>query len=336
MFKRKNKIKYLLIFLCFLIAVQAWAGSVFTLGVLDKDRKNLIINGDCRVSQRAAYTLVKDAYAYGAVDRFSGMATGTAVSAGSLAQSSSAAIGRTGYAVHFSAATLTGTGIIYLRHRIEARDALIYKNQTISFSSKVYQDTGGSVNYTIYIRKANSADNFAAVTNISNSGAISVATATATNLNYPAIAAGDCSNGLEVEIKVECGAVNNKNFYFAELQLEPGPVVTDFKFLPYAQTRVMCERYYEVQGGVLGTSPIIYAYGLAGATYGHGFNFLTNKRTTPTITKVGTWTVNNCGQPVVTNPSSNGYWIYIAVTGDGRYYFFPADATCVVTADAEL
>jgi hypothetical protein len=333
MFRRKSRFNYLLIALCFLIPLQAWAGSVYTLGVLDKDRKNLIINGDCRVAQRAALTLVKDTYAYGAVDRFAGMATGSAVSAGTLTQSSSATIGRTGYAAQFSGVTLTGTGIIYLRHRIEAKDALIYKNQTVSFSSKVIQDTGGSVNYTIYIRKANSADNFAAVTNISNSGAISIGTATATNLNYPAIAAGDCSNGLEIEIKIQCGAVTTKNFYFTELQLEPGPVVTDFKSLPYEQNLAMCQRYYEIKGG---RTASFLGYNLAGNFVGYGVTFCTSKRIAPTLTKLGTWTVTNCAQPSVAYADVNGFEIYTTTTADGALAFYQTDNTCVVTADAEL
>jgi hypothetical protein len=206
--------------------------------------RNAIINGCGLINQRVtAYTLVKNAYGIGA-DRFYGMATGTAVSAGTFNNIATANCGVTGYAFKFIAVTLTGTGVIYFRHRIEAKDSIRFKNQTAIFSCKVYQDTGGAVNYTTYVRKANSADTFSAVTAIGNSGAVSVPNTTATALSY-SVAMGDCSNGIEIEIKVECGAITTKNFEFTECQLELGAVVTPFEFRLFTQELNLCMRYYE-------------------------------------------------------------------------------------------
>src|SRR3990167_10328992 len=47
--------------------------------------KNLVINGGADVMQVGAYTLVKDVYGHGP-DMFMGMATGTAVSAGTFSR----------------------------------------------------------------------------------------------------------------------------------------------------------------------------------------------------------------------------------------------------------
>jgi len=172
------------------------------------------------------------------------MATGTAVSAGTFGQSTSSLAGTSGYGFHFSGVTLTGTGIIYQRGRIEAKDAARFKNQTASFSCKVYQDTGGAVNFTIYIRKANSADNFAAVTAIGNSGAVSIPDSTDTALKYEAISMGDCSAGIEYEIKGEVGAITTKNVYISEIQLEIGSVATAFEYKSYAHELHDCLEYY--------------------------------------------------------------------------------------------
>jgi hypothetical protein len=212
---------------------------------------NAIINGDCRVNQRGtAYTLVKDAYCWDSdnlygPDRHEGMATGTAVGAGTFGQSTASLAGSSGFGFRFAGVTLTGTGIIYQRGRIEAKDAAEFKNKIASFSCKVYQDAGGAVNFTVYIRKANSADNFAAVTAIGNSGAVSIPNTTDTSLKYENISMGDCSTGIEYEIKGEVGAITNKNIYISEIQFESGPVATAFEIRNIQTERALCQRYYQ-------------------------------------------------------------------------------------------
>jgi hypothetical protein len=183
--------------------------------------RNAIINGDCRVNQRVtSFTLAKDAYTWDASDlygpdRHEGMATGTAVSAGTWGQTVTATAGNSGYAFKFAGVTLTGTGILYHRHRIEAKDACELKNQIASFGCYVWQDTGSAHNYTIYVRKANAADNFSAVTEIGHSAAQSVpsgGSSPGTFIKLEGLSMGDCSKGIEIEIKNECGAVSTKNF----------------------------------------------------------------------------------------------------------------------------
>jgi hypothetical protein len=213
--------------------------------------KNLIINGDCRVNQRVtAFTLAKDAYTWDASDlygpdRHEGMATGTAVSAGTWGQTVTATAGHSGYAFKFAGVTVTDTGILYHRTRIEAKDAVELKNQIASFGCYVWQDTGASHNYTIYVRKANSADNFSAVTEIGHSAAQSVpsgGSAPGTFIKFEGLSMGGCSNGIEIEIKIECGAVTTKNFEQTELQFEKGAVCTGFEVRSFQQELSMCLR----------------------------------------------------------------------------------------------
>ena len=229
-------------------------GVTFSTGIYNQllalQNRNVIINGDCRVNQRVtAYTLVKDAYSWDSSDlygpdRHEGMATGTLVSAGTFGQSVTSLAGSSGYGFHFSGVTLTGTGIIYQRGRIEAKDAARFKNGIASFSCKVYHDIGSAKNFTVYIRKANSADNFAAVTAIGNSGAVSIPNATDTALKYENITMGDCSAGIEYEIKGEVGAITTKNIYISDVQIEPGPVATTFEYKPFILERLSCMRYF--------------------------------------------------------------------------------------------
>lgn len=176
----------------------------------------------------------------GKVDRFEGMATGTTVDAGTLTQKVDSGLSRTGYSLHFSGVTLTGTGILYLRHRIYSKDARHFKNQKGSFSGKVSHDTGSGIDYTVFVRKANAEDDFSAVTEIANSGAQTIASGAGTALKLENIDMGNCANGIEIEIKIECGAITAKNFEFAELQFEVSQVVTVFDLRHFFEEEMLC------------------------------------------------------------------------------------------------
>lgn len=212
--------------------------------------KNAIINGIGEINQRVtAYTLVIDEYCwdnsdlYGP-DRHEGMATGTAVTAGTFGVTAAANIGVAEKAFKFAGVTLTGTGILYHRYRMEAADAVKFKDQTISISMQIHHNVGSAIDYTIFVRKANAANNFGAVTAISDSGAQSIATATVSDLNYLAVAMGDCSNGIEIEIKIEAGAITTKNFELTEFQFELGLVNTAFEYSEKSDQLAKCQPYY--------------------------------------------------------------------------------------------
>ena len=206
------------------------------------EAKNFAINGTGVVQQRADYTLVKDAYDFGP-DRFEGMATGTLVSAGTLAQTDAANIGITGFAHKFNQVTLTGTGIIFHRTRLESKDAKNFKDRKGSISCKVYHDAGAPIDYTLTVRKADAEDDFSTTTEISNDGGTSVGSTTATELKFEDISMGDCSNGIEIELKIECGAVTLKDFEQTEYQLKVGTVATPFKPEPVEKILAACQRY---------------------------------------------------------------------------------------------
>lgn len=255
---------------------------------------NAIINGDCRVNQRVtAFTLVKDKYPWDdddltGPDRHEGMATGTAVSAGTWGQTLTATAGHSGYAFKFAGVTLTGAGVLWHRTRIEAKDACEFKNQIASFSVSVYHDVGSAINYTVYVRKANAADNFSAVTAISNSGAISVPSATKTLIKYENISLGDVSNGVEIEIKIEAGAVTTKNFEQSELQIEKGSVCTAFEYRDISKEVSLCLRYYHNRvGQFVGQTQTPTCYGVAvqtGTIACGNMNYPVPMRVAPAVT----------------------------------------------------
>jgi hypothetical protein len=258
-------------------------------------RKNLLINGGAEVAQDVVRNLTTGAQ-YSTVDMCSIWASGGAVSAGTLTQVTTSVAGRTGKAARAAGTTLTGSGVISWRYRMEAADALKYKNTSSSFSIKVAHDVGSNINYTAIIRKATVADNFAGVTVISTGSPTAVVTATGTTLSLANVAMGDCSNGIEIEVQAACGAVTTKNFDFTEWQLEVGSVTTDFEHIPFTDALQRCLRYFEksftqgvapAQNTGLATGAHIAALIVAGAVnivFPVPVRFAVIKRSTPTIT----------------------------------------------------
>jgi hypothetical protein len=260
-------------------------------------KQNFLDNGGMQIYQRAsAYTLAKDVYGF-SVDRWAGMATGTLVSAGTLTQETASTLNNSGFSVKFSGATLTGTGILYLRQRIASQDAKKLKNQSVSIQFKVKHDVGSAINYTIFVRKADADNNFTTATNISNSGAISVATATDTIIKYENVALGDCSNGLEIEVKIECGAITTKNFEVSNAKLEIGTICTDFIDNSFADEFEKCKFYFFKITGATGNISNNTLYG--SLFYNFGINMI--KIPVITLNSVTVYEINNVAANPITS-----------------------------------
>lgn len=214
-------------------------------------RKNLVMNGGCVIAQRNSTINLSTAAQSGQVDAFACWATGTLVTAGTITQDTASPVGRKGYAVKVAGATITGSGVVLARARIESKDAKQFKNQTASFSLRVYQDTGGSINYTVIVRKPSATpDDFSSVTLIGTSAVQAVATATDTLITFQALAMADCSNGIEIEVQAACGAVTTKNFSFTEWKAEEGAISTPFEHKQYVDDYEQCQRRLWILGGL--------------------------------------------------------------------------------------
>lgn len=209
-----------------------------------------IINGGMEISQENATStvaLVNNTAKY-ACDLFSITPSGTAVSAGTQAQIANSTIGTSGYALKLAGVTITGAGTIKKRYRVEAADAVRYKNKPASFSLLELQDTGGSLNYTIQINKANSNNNFAAVTQIAISGNLAVPSGAETLIKLENVLMGDCSNGIEILVTIPCGAITTKNFETTEWQMNVGAVVLPFVCASVCEELSKVLRFFEKLG----------------------------------------------------------------------------------------
>ncbi len=210
---------------------------------------NAIINGSCLVSHRGDKSL-SNSWQYGAVDLLAVKAEGT-VSAGTIKQVTSAfTLTATGAACFVENATLTGSGAILFRRRIEARDAALFYNQPAHFSARTYHDAGSTMDYIITVRKADAADNFSSTTEI-ETDTVQVANDTNASIELVIPDMGDCRNGIEIEVKIDCGAITTKDFFLAEQQFSIGDVKRPFELRPVALETKLVHRYLCPVAGII-------------------------------------------------------------------------------------
>jgi hypothetical protein len=204
--------------------------------------RNRIINGACQVAQRGNIAAVLGNWTYGGADRILVLPFAFTTATGTIAQISG--YGSLGFAQSV-ALTTTGSGSVNFESRLEYRNVIGLNSNTVTFSVKVYQDTGSSVSTTISIFKATAQDNFTGKTNLGTSSSVSVVSSTTTVLTYTlALGSTDASNGLSVQINFNSvGAVTSKTFLVTDLQLEVGPVATPFEQRPYGMELALCQRY---------------------------------------------------------------------------------------------
>lgn len=201
---------------------------------------NAIINGGCKISHRGDKSL-SASWQYGPVDLLAVKAEGT-VSAGTIKQFTGAySLTETGTACMVENATLTGAGKILFRHRIESKDARPFANGPAHFSARTYHDSGATLDYMITINKADAEDDFSAVTQIST-GTVQVANDTNDDIALSVADMGDCRNGVEIIVSIDCGAITTKDFFLAALQLSIGDGQRPFEMRPAALETALVHR----------------------------------------------------------------------------------------------
>lgn len=124
----------------------------------------------------------------------------------------------------------------------------------------------------------------------------------------------------------------NGTYYLDNAMLVIGPNAAPYEPLHPADDLLRCQRYYEFIGGAA-QSVYFRGYHTAGNPLGFTLFWKTTKGGTPTITKIGTWTVGNCAQPAVASPAVNSCQITSTVTASGDAYFTTSSATDGITVE---
>ena len=209
--------------------------------ILKSGLKTLFHNARGEVQQRADGTL-STSYIFGG-DRWAVQAGGT-VSAGAIGTTSASSAGLTGFAHAVAGVTLTGAGKIRIRSRYESRDCVDFINSIALISAEVFHDVGSNIDYTITVNKADALDDFSSTTLISASSAISVPTSVGTLIQHAISDLGDVTNGIEIVIEADCGAVTTKLFEFTDMQFSDSSVVLNFPYTGIDAVLSRCKRFF--------------------------------------------------------------------------------------------
>src|SRR5215471_12238632 len=125
-----------------------------------------------------------------------------------------------------------------------------------------------------------------------------------------------------------------RSHYVDNAMLVVGSQAADYVPMHPADDLARCLRYYETLGGAANTIHVrAYAGDVNITTFGP-IVFAAKKAVTPTLTKVGTWTVSGCGQPVFDSPTLGTARLSTTPTGTGVFAYFTPDATCYLTIEA--
>jgi len=126
----------------------------------------------------------------------------------------------------------------------------------------------------------------------------------------------------------------DNDFYITGVQLEKGSVATDFEFRSFATELALCQRYYQVVGGVPGSGPRFAGY--VAASWVHTYHLPVTMRAAPTAVKNGTWYVYNCSSPLVSDPSPNCFVLSTTATTPGALEYRPDSSDDTITLSAEF
>ncbi len=187
---------------------------------------------------------------------------------------------------------------------------------------------GQVVTFSVRIRKglANSVRPY-----ISDSGSYTsgVSTTTIGSFETHTVMATISGGASSVTVGVEFLASDNLNLdnaVFAIGSLAPAYVPFD----PQVDL-ARCQRYYEVLGAHM--TGVATA---AGQSIGGWVSFVVTKGGAPTVTKLGTWTTNNCGQPTAvsrTGAETRGVTVYTTSVAAGQVDCYITASSQAITAE---
>ena len=200
---------------------------------LKSGRKNLIINGAMQVAQRGTSITGIGSEKY-TLDRFVVIGSGADVS---VSQESGTSFDK---ALRVTGAS--GNTLMYLSHRIEAKNSNFAAGQSVTLSVNIKGSTSKTV--TARLAYATATDNFGGTTEIATQS-FSVTTTDA-KFTHTFTVPSAATTGLEIRFYPSGGLGASETLDFSGLQIELGDTATDFEHRSYGEELALCQRYYEI------------------------------------------------------------------------------------------
>jgi hypothetical protein len=203
--------------------------------------KNRLINGSMQIDQRnagASVSLVVGQFPY-TLDRWQAFSTGANTT---LQQVSSGVTGIPNVLQITGAASNTSVNVF---QKIEAKNCADLAGSTVTLSALISNSLLTTVTWRVSF--ANSADNFASVTDIST-GTFTVNSSLSQYSVQIALPA-NAANG--VQIFLSCANQTSGTFRLTNVQLEKGSTATSFDYRPYGTELALCQRYFWGTGQTL-------------------------------------------------------------------------------------
>ena len=160
--------------------------------------------------------------------------------------------------------------------------------------------------------------------------------ATAMGTNYHNTA-GSWHAGNYISTSNQVNNMDSVSNYFriTDVKLEIGSAATEFMADDYEVLLAKCKRYFYRLGAA--TNALFEkGYNSAGAYSGPTITHHPEMRVAPTITKTGTFTVSNCGQPGWGSVTPTSGYIQTLISGTAAYSWYSSGAAQYVSFDAEL
>jgi hypothetical protein len=277
----------------------------------DVARANLLTNGGMEVDQRGGTVTASGAYAH---DRWLLTLGGTST----ISVTDETTLVDTGSGHAMKAIYTHGTAVSTISQKLEGLAEL--KGRVLSLGIRVKVATANAVRPWI------STDG--GTTKTYGSYHTGGDTYEALKVENVAVAAGATS----VMVGLELAA--STTVYVDNAMLVIGSVACDYQWVHPHDDMDRCQRYYEVHGGVADGSVAYYGNAPGNNVQGFGRSFAVRKAVIPTMTKGGTWTVSNCGQPTAGGASVDGYFLSAGGTAAGNMVFSPNSADDTIIAEA--
>jgi hypothetical protein len=122
--------------------------------------------------------------------------------------------------------------------------------------------------------------------------------------------------------------------YIDNACLVVGSQAANYVPLHPADDLARCLRYYQGLGALASGDMGVSGYSTGGSPVRAWYVFRAQTPVVPTVTKVGTWTVTNCGQPIVAQVTASGFLFYAAGITTGDAYAINTAAGTNITVEA--